>query len=436
VYYQVFEGFSMASLGHCLVPVSTPRIGLASSTTLLSFSVSRFAPMFEITKDGSSCGHDAPNWQQLPSGELTFITPGDPITANTSPVRWKIVAGAPRPAPDSPADSLGPNQYLAPGDKLVTTNGYEIIEQTDGNLVEYHEPGNVLQWDGQTEHHPGSIAEMQSTGGNLVIIAPDGVPVVSTGTNGHPGSILKIQTDANVVVIAPGNVPVWNRFAHPGGLFPAPGPAVPYYGSMGGTHLAAPIVSIAATNDGKGYWELGRDGGIFSFGDAKFFGSTGNLHLNAPVVRMAVTADGKGYWLVAADGGVFSFGDAKFYGSTGNLHLTKPVVGMARTSDGRGYWLVAADGGVFSFGDAKFYGGAFGSNLTSPIVDMVSTQTGKGYWLVAADGAIYTYGDAAFFGPSSAQHLLAPIVGIARFVNKSGYWLVAADGGIFTYGRF
>jgi len=26
---------------------------------------------------------------------------------------------------------------------------------------------------------------------------------------------------------------------------------------------------------------------------------------------------GKGYWLVAADGGIFSFGDARFYGSLG-----------------------------------------------------------------------------------------------------------------------
>ena len=32
--------------------------------------------------------------------------------------------------------------------------------------------------------------------------------------------------------------------------------------------------------------------------------------LNQPVVGMAPTPSGEGYWLVAADGGVFSFGDA------------------------------------------------------------------------------------------------------------------------------
>ncbi|HEX5266199.1 MAG TPA: hypothetical protein VFW24_05455, partial [Acidimicrobiales bacterium] len=39
--------------------------------------------------------------------------------------------------------------------------------------------------------------------------------------------------------------------------------------------------------------------------------------------------DGRGYWLVASDGGIFSFGDATFHGSTGAMRLNKPVVGMA-----------------------------------------------------------------------------------------------------------
>ena len=55
---------------------------------------------------------------------------------------------------------------------------------------------------------------------------------------------------------------------------------------------------------------------------------------------MAATPDGKGYWLVASDGGVFAFGDAAFYGSTGGLNLNKPIVAMAATPDGRatGSW--------------------------------------------------------------------------------------------------
>ena len=44
---------------------------------------------------------------------------------------------------------------------------------------------------------------------------------------------------------------------------------------------------------------------------------------------MAATPTGHGYWFVARDGGIFSFGDARFYGSTGGIHLKQPIVGMA-----------------------------------------------------------------------------------------------------------
>ena len=50
---------------------------------------------------------------------------------------------------------------------------------------------------------------------------------------------------------------------------------------------------------------------------------------NAPVVGIAATPDGQGYWEVASDGGVFAFGNARFYGSMGGQHLNAPIVGMA-----------------------------------------------------------------------------------------------------------
>jgi hypothetical protein len=125
-----------------------------------------------------------------------------------------------------------------------------------------------------------------------------------------------------------------------------------------------------APPSGHGYWLVASDGGIFSFGDARFCGSTGNIHLNQPIVAMAATPSGHGYWLVASDGGIFSFGDARFYGSTGNIHLNRPIVAMAATPSGHGYWLVASDGGIFSFGDARFYGSTGNIHLNQPIVDV------------------------------------------------------------------
>ena len=207
-----------------------------------------------------------------------------------------------------------------------------------------------------------------------------------------------------------------------------------FYGSMGAKHLNKPIVGMAATPDGKGYWFVASDGGIFSFGDAKFYGSMGAKHLNKPIVGMAATPDGKGYWFVASDGGIFSFGDANFYGSMGAKHLNKPIVGMAATPDGKGYWFVASDGGIFSFGDAKFYGSMGAKHLNAPIVGMAATSDGKGYWFVASDGGIFSFGDAKFYGSMGAKHLNKPIVGMAATPDSKGYWFVASDGGIFSFG--
>ena len=49
-------------------------------------------------------------------------------------------------------------------------------------------------------------------------------------------------------------------------------------------------------------------------GAARFQGSMGGSTLAAPVTGMATDPAPGGYWLVGADGGVFSFG-APFYGS-------------------------------------------------------------------------------------------------------------------------
>ena len=46
-----------------------------------------------------------------------------------------------------------------------------------------------------------------------------------------------------------------------------------------------------------------------NFGDARNYGFLGG-HLASPVVAMAVTPDGRGYWLAEAGGDVFAFGDA------------------------------------------------------------------------------------------------------------------------------
>ena len=135
--------------------------------------------------------------------------------------------------------------------------------------------------------------------------------------------------------------------------------------------------------------------------------------LNAPIVGIAATPDGGGYWLVASDGGIFNFGDAGFYGSTGGIHLNKPIVGMAATPDGGGYWLVASDGGVFNYGDAGFYGsvpaGGSGS-LVAPVVGITSSADGRGYSLATSIEDVIPFGDGVAGVENGVQ---APIVGIS-----------------------
>ncbi len=240
---------------------------------------------------------------------------------------------------------------------------------------------------------------------------------------------------------------------------------------LSGAHpLSAPIVGMAATSNGGGYWMVGKDGGVFNFGNANNYGSTysygitglsGSHPLNAPIVGMAATPDGKGYWLVAADGGVFNFGDAANYGSTytygitglsGSRPLNAPIVGIVPTANGKGYWLIAADGGVFDFGNAGFYGSTYSYGITglsgshplnARIVGMAATPDGKGYWMVGADGGLFDFGNAGFYGStysdgltglSGSHPLNKPVVGMTVAPGGQGYWMVAADGGVFNFG--
>jgi hypothetical protein len=198
--------------------------------------------------------------------------------------------------------------------------------------------------------------------------------------------------------------------------------------------LARPVVGVAATPSGGGYWLVASDGGIFTYGDARFLGSTGAIALNQPIVGMAATPDGQGYWLVARDGGIFSFGDARFLGSTGAIALNQPIVGMAATPDGQGYWLVARDGGIFSFGDATFLGSTGGIHLTQPIAGMAATPDGQGYWLVAADGGIFSFGDAGFYGSAGGAALRQPVTGMLPTTDGRGYLLATTGGQVFSFG--
>jgi hypothetical protein len=125
---------------------------------------------------------------------------------------------------------------------------------------------------------------------------------------------------------------------------------------------------------------------------------------------MAVAPNGRGYWLVASDGGVFAFGNgARFFGSTGDIKLVQPIIGIAPTNSNDGYWFVAADGGIFSFGDARSFTPTLGG---APVTGLAKSPDGDGLWVARANGQVNGYGSVPSLG-SLASAPAFPIVGIA-----------------------
>jgi hypothetical protein len=222
--------------------------------------------------------------------------------------------------------------------------------------------------------------------------------------------------------------------------------AAAFHGSMGGVWLQRPVVGITPTITRAGYWLVASDGGIFSFGDATFYGSIPGvgLHpagsglpnsLNAPIVGMVPTVTRHGYFMVASDGGVFAFGDARFEGSCPGIGgCAGAAVAVMPDHTGNGYWLVTASGSVYAFGDATFYGTPAPDSI--PVVDAVATPDGHGYWLLYANGAVTSFGDAATMGePVGYVNSYNPAGAIFPTADGRGYWVATARGDVFSYGN-
>lgn len=213
------------------------------------------------------------------------------------------------------------------------------------------------------------------------------------------------------------------------------------YISLNGHDSETPLVSAwqppakcfgSAGSLRTGGWGVTPWGQVFTDGSyAPHFGDMNGKPLNKPIVGMAVTPSGEGYWLVASDGGMFTFGNARFLGSTGDIVLNQLIVAMAATPSGNGYWLAASDGGLFTFGDAKYLGSMGATKLNQPVVGMVPTPTGRGYWMVARDGGIFTFGDAAFKGSTANQVTATPIVGMVPY--GTGYAIVTENGTVYPF---
>lgn len=102
-----------------------------------------------------------------------------------------------------------------------------------------------------------------------------------------------------------------------------------------------------------GSWLIKReDGGVFAYDGAPFFGSLPGLGVkpNAPIVALEpfeLVGQVRGYWLLGADGGVYSFGDAPFtdsYAGHPEWHKGERYF-VDIEQNGDGYNLIAVEKG-------------------------------------------------------------------------------------------
>ena len=110
------------------------------------------------------------------------------------------------------------------------------------------------------------------------------------------------------------------------------------------TRVALVIVGMVPTANDQGYFLVGRDGGVFAFGNAPFENSLPGIGVSVnDIVGIVPTSNDQGYFVVGSDGGVFTFGNAPFLGSLPSIgvHVTN-IIGIAANPSDTGYWLVAA----------------------------------------------------------------------------------------------
>ncbi len=183
-----------------------------------------------------------------------------------------------------------------------------------------------------------------------------------------------------------------------------------------------------------GIYIAGAFGEVLTYGDAQTHGDLSNVAIQSPVLGIATTPSGEGYWLMEAAGRVHRFGDAADVGSP-SLAPGEYAISFDTTPTGKGYWIVTQKGGVHAMGDAGYFGSAAGT--LGPDVDVIgiaATPSALGYWMLDSQGGVHTFGDAASFGSAASLPPKYPVTTIAPTPTGKGYWIVDAIGGVFAYG--
>ncbi len=148
-------------------------------------------PLYTIWQytDHNTLGIDGDSFNGSVAG-LASLALGSPTIAPPPP----YIAPPPPPAPTLPSGGR-----LLPGTRLLSADGrYQVVMQTDGNLVEYRGRGRAL-WSSRTPGHPGAWAAMRPNG-SLVVYETGNQVLFTTGTGGRGRSYALIRNTGSFVV--------------------------------------------------------------------------------------------------------------------------------------------------------------------------------------------------------------------------------------------
>lgn len=122
--------------------------------------------------------------QPPPEGNI-IVTAGahPPHTQGTDPNRRTV---------------LRSGEVLTPGQKLLSPNGrYQLIYQTDGNLVFYR--SSQVLWQTQTSGRPAGVASMQADG-HFCLYSPGNVFYWGTGVHGFTNGKLVVEDGGGLTI--------------------------------------------------------------------------------------------------------------------------------------------------------------------------------------------------------------------------------------------
>ena len=374
-------------------------VGLTANDTAGTYSVSATttaggvvaSPSWSLTNTSAGVASAVTVYSGSPQSAPVGTQFGAPLVAEVTDANGNAVGGATVTFSISPQGGAGASFATGGDNANETTNSSGLAtsppltaNDTAGSFTVSAAVSGVSA--------PASFALTNTAGGANTITAGLGANQSTPVGSAFPIPLSVTVTDANNNPVPGANVTFNAPARGASGTFAGSGVTASALTNSKGVAVA-PTFSANATTGG--YVVTATTVGASppaSFALVNQAGSSsGGLQVAAPIVGVATTPDGDGYWLVGSDGGVFTYGDARFLGSAGALHLAAPIVGIASTPDGGGYWLVGSDGGVFTYGDARFFGSAAGGTGGSDVTAMTANGA-SGYMLASADAHVRTYG--------------------------------------------